>query len=120
MAELHEPDNYFDRLDELFLGEKIDLGNNNLSDYWRRRPWLRARKQVKDLSLALGLLARLMLHVPDTRLRRHYRRRALHLLLRRRRASVFRYYVIKCAMHYHAYTMVQSFLSGRKEVVNSF
>jgi hypothetical protein len=46
-----------------------------------------------------------MRHVQDAELRRVYRQRRFKLLRTRRAASLVMSDAIKCAMHYHAYTM---------------
>jgi hypothetical protein len=61
-----------------------------------------------------------MTGVPEAALRREYRRRVWNLLKVRRNPGVLLIYMIKCAMHYHAYTMAQQMSTGRSRIVNSF
>jgi len=59
-------------------------------------------------------------HVPEAALRREYRRRIGRLLRVRRDPGALWIYVVKCAMHYHAYTMARRMDSGRTLVYNTF
>lgn len=121
MAQLYEPQSYFDRLDELFIRERLLLGCRNVPDnYWKKHPWRNCQARMKDLAQALGLFARLMARVRDPKLRREYRRRVWRVLRTRREAGVLLYYVIKCALHYHAYMMVHAFRNRRHDLVNTF
>ena len=119
MKDLYQADPYFDRLDELVLGENLTLGNRNCPDYWRRHPWHNLKTQVRDWVRATALYARLMWSIPDKVLRRKYKRRLARVLRRRREGSTFLFYAIKCAMHYHAYRMAQE-LDTETGLVNSF
>ena len=38
----------------------------------------------------------------------------------RRDPGILLFYVLKCAMHYHAYTMAKEMASGQGRIVNSF
>ena len=119
MSDLYDPNSYFDRLDELFVKEKVTLGSLNVSDYWRRHPLWRARSHVSLWLLAFGLFLRLMWSVPDKSLRKIYKKRVRRLVAHRRDGGVLFYYVLKCAMHYHAYRMVEQ-LQSKEELINSF
>jgi len=117
MKDLYEPESYFDRLDELVLGENLKLGNRNLKEYWKRHRWVQFKTNARDWAVCAGLYLRLMWSVPDASLRKLYKRRIRNLLAHRWDASILIYYLIKCAMHYHAYKMVQQF---DEVVVSSF
>jgi radical SAM superfamily enzyme YgiQ (UPF0313 family) len=117
MKDIYEPKSYFDRLDELVLGENLNLGNRNCPDYWKKHRWIQLKTHVSDWVICAGLYWRLMSDVADKALRRFYRRRISRALERRRNGSILVYYLIKCAMHYHAYRMVQQF---DEAVVSSF
>jgi hypothetical protein len=54
-----------------------------------------------------------MWHVTDAGLRREYRARVWRVLQTRRDPGLVLYYLIKCAMHYHLYTMARSLAAGR-------
>jgi radical SAM superfamily enzyme YgiQ (UPF0313 family) len=120
MADLYEPESYFDRLDELFIRERLRLGNRNVPDYWKKHPWWDWQGRMKDLAQAMGLFARLMLKVRDAKLRREYRDRVWRILRSRREPGVLLYYVLKCALHYHAHKMVHQFRNRTHELVNTF
>jgi radical SAM superfamily enzyme YgiQ (UPF0313 family) len=107
LNDLYEPESYFDRLDELFLTEKIQLGNRHCRDYWKRHPWRFLTTQLGDWTRFFFLFHRLMRSVRDVALRSFYRRRILRLLRVRRDGVVLVYYVVKCAMHYHAYLLAK-------------
>ena len=75
---------------------------------------------MADLARAAVLYARLMRAVPEPGLRREYRRRLARLLKVRREPAVLVVYLLKCAMHYHHYTLARQMASGSVPVVNSF
>ena len=58
--------------------------------------------------------------LPDAALRKEYRRRIWNVIKRRRDPGITLYYIIKCAMHYHAKTMAEDMASGHRAIVNSF
>jgi radical SAM superfamily enzyme YgiQ (UPF0313 family) len=120
LTALYEPKSYFGRLDELFLKERLRLGNRNLPGYWRKHPWRNWKVQARDFAQAVGLFARLMLHVKEPHLRREYRTRVWRIFTERREPGVLLYYVIKCAFHYHLYKMAETFRAGRCETMNTF
>jgi radical SAM superfamily enzyme YgiQ (UPF0313 family) len=119
MADLYEPRSYFDRLDELVLGERLLLGNRNCPGYWRRHPLRFLATQAADWARALVLRRRLLGAVPDRALRAEYRRRIDRVLRSRRDGGVSLFYVIKCAMHHHVYQLVQRFRRDERALVNS-
>jgi radical SAM superfamily enzyme YgiQ (UPF0313 family) len=119
LKDLYEPDSYFDRLDELFLTEKIKLGNRNCRDYWKRHLWWRFRTDLAEWARAAGLFARMMWSIPDSSLRRTYRKRLARLLRVRPESGILMFYLTKCIMHYHAYRMAQD-LNPENGLVNSF
>jgi radical SAM superfamily enzyme YgiQ (UPF0313 family) len=120
LTELYEPESYFDRLDELFLENRLSLGNRNLPAYWKRHPWWNFQVQAKDLAQAVGLFARLMSKVREPHLRRAYGTRVWRIFWKRLQPGVLLYYVIKCALHYHLYKMAESFRGSRNPLMNSF
>jgi hypothetical protein len=75
---------------------------------------------LRLLGSALWIFARLMRHVPDSNLRREYRRRLWRAVKRRREPLVLQIYAIKCAMHHHAHTMVRQMLVEGQRITNSF
>ncbi len=117
--ELYHPDAFFTRLDDLYLRRRIPH-LAGLRRYLRRHPWRRLQAVSVDLGRAVGLFARLMTRVPDPALRREYRRALGRMLRHRPDPHLAFLYTIKCAMHYHHYTMGQRMSLGRAAVVNSF
>ncbi len=119
MRELYEPENYFARLDELFLRSEFRFGMSR-TRYWRRHPgaWLQA--QSANLVRCAALFWRLMSQVPDPELRRTYRRQVMKLLRARRDPALVFVYLLKCATQYHHYKMASGMACDSKVVVNSF
>ena len=72
------------------------------------------------LARSVGIYLELMRSVPDARLRRAYRRYLLRLLRKRRDPEVLFVFLVKCAMHYHHYTMARQMAAEPLAIVNSF
>ena len=119
MQKLYEPASYFDRLESLFLRGNFRFGQAR-EKYWREHPWIGVKERTRFGILAFGLLARLMWTIPQASLRKEYRKRILRLLRVNRDPSVLFVYVIKCAMHYHHYTLSTNMSDRRSTVVNTF
>jgi radical SAM superfamily enzyme YgiQ (UPF0313 family) len=119
MNDVYEPEAYFGRLEELYLKEKQDLARG-VKKYWRRHPWTWLKHQTRNLISSVVLYWRLMRGIPEASLRKEYRRRIWRLLKVRRDPSVLILYIIKCAMHYHQYTMAKQMAEGTSPVYNSF
>jgi len=117
MGDLHEPGAFFDRLDALYLDERIEPERARLR-HLRRHPLRLAKLNAMWMFEAFGIFLRLMRRVPDRNLRRIYRERLWTMLKRRRSPVVMQIYAIKCAMHYHAHTMIGQMKSGT--IINSF
>jgi radical SAM superfamily enzyme YgiQ (UPF0313 family) len=117
--ELYEPDAFFGRLDELYLRRRVPHVSG-LRRYLRRHPWRMVEIFAGDLAQAVGLFIRLMTRVPEAALRREYRKRLLHMLRERPDPQLFFLYTIKCAMHYHHYTMARRMTAERPTLMNSF
>jgi len=113
MHELYTPDAYFGRLDELYLDACLRPAKAR-TRYLYRHPlrWLKFNGRVLFEAVAIFVL--LMRGVPDTALRREYRRRLMRLAWHRREPQIIQTYAIKCAMHYHAHRMVQELLSRQQ------
>jgi len=58
--------------------------------------------------------------VADKKLRREYRRRIARVMRVRPDPTVLFIYVIKCAMHYHHYTMARSMQQQGAELMNTY
>ena len=119
MKRLYEPEGYFDRLESLFLRGNFRFGQAR-AKYWSEHRWIGFKEQTRFGVLALGLLARLMWTIPQRSLRKEYRKRILKLIRVNRDPSVLFVYVIKCAMHYHHYTLSTNMSDSRSTVVNTF
>ncbi|HMC89087.1 MAG TPA: radical SAM protein [Gemmataceae bacterium] len=119
MRDLYEPDAYFERLEELYLKKRIAY-NDGVVKYWRRHPWHWLKSQARNAITAAVLYWRLMRGVTEARLRREYRRRLRRFLLARPDPNLFIFYLFKCFLHYHQYTMTQQMALGSSKVYNSF
>jgi radical SAM superfamily enzyme YgiQ (UPF0313 family) len=119
MRDLYEPEAYFGRLEDLYLKQKMPWGKG-VAKYWRRHPWVWLKQQSKNLALAVGLFVRLMRGIPEASLRREYRKRMWRLIRSRPDPNLAVLYVLKCAMHYHQYTMARQMTEGHSPVYNTF
>jgi radical SAM superfamily enzyme YgiQ (UPF0313 family) len=119
LNELYEPGAYFERLEELYLRQRVPYAAGR-SRYWRRHPWRRLKAETGFLVRSAGLLWRLMRRVADPALRREYRRRVWRLLRVRREPGLLQNYLLKCAVHYHHYTMARQMAAGATPIRNSF
>jgi radical SAM superfamily enzyme YgiQ (UPF0313 family) len=119
LAELYEPQAFFSRLDDLYLGGRIEV---DLA--WRRytasRPWLRRARHSLMWLAAFILLARLHWRVPDRSLRAIYRRQFWRALTVRRSAVVAMIYAFRCATHYHLHQLVGALAARDRPLVNTF
>ena len=119
MRELYEPHAYFDRLEALFLRGGFRFGQARAA-YLRKHPLRRLWSASRTYTFALGLFARLMRRVPQAELRAEYRRRLWRALKHSRDPNMLFVYVLKCAIHFHHYTIAMGMTEGRTAVVNSF
>ncbi|TWU04510.1 B12-binding domain-containing radical SAM protein [Stieleria varia] len=120
MQHSYQPDVYFDRLDSLFLNRDF-MFRTFRTEYFRKHKWL----QVKQFSFFMAgfcvLFWRLMRGVPDKDLRKIYRRRIFGAMKSRFRSpSIFFFYTIKCAMHYHHYKMTTDMIEDPTKFVSSY
>jgi hypothetical protein len=106
-------------VDDLYLRQRMPYGRGR-ARYWRHHPWQWLKAQAANWLWAGVLLARLMSSVPDPALRREYRRRVWGVLKARRDPAVLVYYLLKCAMHYHAQKMARRMADRPNALVNSF
>ncbi|HWE34995.1 MAG TPA: radical SAM protein [Isosphaeraceae bacterium] len=116
---LYDPENYFRRLESLFIDARIDMGRSR-ARYWRRHPLNALRTNTLFLLHAAGLFARMMTGIPEPALRREYRRRVARLIRARPDPGTILTYVFKCAMHYHAYTMARRMSGERTAVLSGY
>jgi radical SAM superfamily enzyme YgiQ (UPF0313 family) len=119
MRELYEPEAYFDRLEALYLKERMPYASG-VSRYWRRYPWSWLTMQTKNLISAVVLFYRLMRNVPEAELRREYRKRLWRLIKARPDPNVTVLYLFKCLMHYHQYTLARQLAAEDGRLVNTF
>jgi radical SAM superfamily enzyme YgiQ (UPF0313 family) len=118
LNDLYEPAAYFDRLNDLYLRQNIAYSPGR-ARWWRRHRWNQAKTQAANLGRAAVLFARLMRRVPDEILRREYRKSVAGLLRVRRDPGLLLLYVVKCAMHYHSYTLARRMATSESPVVNT-
>jgi radical SAM superfamily enzyme YgiQ (UPF0313 family) len=118
MREVYEPEAYFERLDELFLRQRIPF-NQAVRKYWRRHPWHWLKCQARNAVTAGVLYRRLMHGVPEARLRQEYKRRIRRLLRSRPQPNLLIFYIFKCFLHYHQYTMARQMALGKTRMYNS-
>ena len=119
LRDLHEPAEYFGRLDALYLDAGLNLQRTR-QRYLRTHPLKRLVLSLRLLGSALWIFTGLMRHVPDPNLRREYRRRLWRVVKHRREPLILQTYTIKCAMHYHVHTMVRQMLVEGQKITNSF
>ncbi|MDB5311200.1 MAG: Fe-S oxidoreductase [Gemmataceae bacterium] len=117
MNDLYDPKAFFDRLDALYLDEKIPYCPAR-AEYRRRHIGEQIRSGVYDLARAAVLFARLMRSVKDPALRRVYRARVARVITARRDPGLMMYYLIKCCVHYHLYMLVRDLTAKGLGAVN--
>jgi radical SAM superfamily enzyme YgiQ (UPF0313 family) len=119
LGELYDPEAYFERFEDLYLRGRFHFGLARKA-YWRRHRWNWLKAQSKFLLRSVGIYIELMRSVPEVRLRRAYRHYLMRLLRQRRDPEVLFVFMVKCAMHYHHYTMARDMAAQPLEIVNSF
>ncbi len=119
LRDLYEPDAFFERMESLYLDQKIVIGKGR-ARYWRRHRLQQIGWEGLWLMQAIGLFIRLMQGIPEASLRKEYRRRIWRFLKVRQNPGTLLLYIIKMAHHYHAYTMATQMSSGGARIVNSF
>jgi radical SAM superfamily enzyme YgiQ (UPF0313 family) len=120
LNDLYEPEEFFARVEDLFLRGRVPLQPTQTRYLRHRHPWRLLRLKVGDLVKAAAVYARLMWGVREARLRREYARRLARLLRVRRDPTLLLIYVIKFAMHYHHYRMARQMADDGAPVINSF
>jgi hypothetical protein len=119
MRDVYEPEAYFERLDELFIKKRIPF-NEGVIRYWRRHRWQGLKTQARNSVIAGVLFWRLLHGVRDARLRREYWRRVRRFALARPDPNLIIFYLFKCFLHYHQYTMARQMALGNGKIYNSF
>jgi radical SAM superfamily enzyme YgiQ (UPF0313 family) len=118
MADVYEPETYFDRLEDLYLRERMPY-NQAVVRYWKRHPWAWLKTQTRNLVTSAVLFHRLMKATPEASLRREYRRRLARALRVRPDPNILVLFLFKCAMHYHQFTLAKQMASGRSPIYNT-
>src|SRR5262249_46984435 len=119
MRDVYDPEDYFERLDGLYVEDKFEMGRGR-ARWWRKHPWWRFRGLVRHIVASTVLYSRLMQKVPDAELRNEYRRRIWRVLRIRRDTGVLFVYLLKVLAHYHHYTMATRMADRESQLVNSF
>jgi radical SAM superfamily enzyme YgiQ (UPF0313 family) len=119
MQEIYDPAAYFDRLDGLFLRDRFRFAQTRTA-YWRRHPWTWFKAEAVNLARSAGMYWQLMHGVPDAELRQEYHRRAAGFLRSRPEPAALFVYLLKCAIHYHHYTLAREMAGHESKITNSF
>jgi radical SAM superfamily enzyme YgiQ (UPF0313 family) len=119
MADLYEPNAFFDRFDAAWL-----TGPLVTEPGWRRfaatHPWLRLRKQTRSWFELGALAARIMLRLRDSGLRRIYFQRLLGAWRRRPDGILLRLYLLRCAVHFHLYHLANLLQARDRPLINTY
>jgi len=118
MADIYEPATFFDRLEDLYLREKMPY-NQAVVRFWKRHRWAWLKCQTRNLVTSVIFYRRLMKGIPEASLRREYRRRLGRVLRARPDPNILMLFLFKCAMHYHQFTMAKQMATGRSPIYNS-
>jgi radical SAM superfamily enzyme YgiQ (UPF0313 family) len=119
MADLYEPDAYFNRLDDLYVTGRIEI-DRACRRYGAQHPWWRKARVAQNWLEAFGLMLRVFIGVREAPLRAIYRRRFWRALRLRRNSAVIRVYAINCAIHYHMHRLVRALEARDRAVLNTF
>jgi len=119
MADLYEPDQFFDRVDELWVTGPVEAEPG-----WRRfaatRPWARLRKHTRSWLEAFALTASIMVQLRDRSLRKIYFRRFFAALRQRPDGILLRTYALKCALHCHFHQVAGELQAHDRALLNTF
>ena len=119
MAELYEPDAYFNRLDDLYVTGGIEI-DRACQRYGAQHPWWRRARVAQNCLEAFALMMRLSIGVREAPLRTTYRKRFLRALRVRRNPAIIRIYAINCAIHYHMHRLVRALQARDRAVLNTY
>ncbi len=119
MRDVYETDAYFERLAASlsYISKPFAPAR---ARYWRRHPLEKLWGQSRNLVRAVMLYARLMRRVGHGELRARYRREILQQWRSNPDPGYMLGYVIRCALHYHHYTLAAEMARDRHAIVNSF
>jgi hypothetical protein len=119
LTDLHEPTAFFDRLDSLYLDGPLAQDHGRTAQL-KPMPWRRAAEQLKLTALAMVLLFRITLKVPDRSLKLFYLSRFMKVLFRRPLPAILFVYAMRSAMHYHGWKLARSMADPANRIVNSY
>ncbi|MDP9137008.1 MAG: B12-binding domain-containing radical SAM protein [Pseudomonadota bacterium] len=119
MAELYESGAYFDRLDDLYRSARITI-DRAWQEHVRARRWPRWKRNARCLLETFVLITRLVVRVPERRLRRVYRQRFWAFLRARPEPQVLRIYALKCAIHWHMHKFVGQLTNRTRPLINTY
>lgn len=118
MQQVYGADDYFARIDALFLKERFRFAVHGL-DYWRRNPRAWNKRMASNYAKFAVLSARLLTQVEDRDLRRRYRAQLRRIVTNRPfEPHILFVYAIKIAMHYH-YAAITKSMQGSDDVTNA-
>jgi radical SAM superfamily enzyme YgiQ (UPF0313 family) len=118
LKDMYEPEAYFGRMAALY--EQKPPFFSAMNAYYRDYPWRHFKEMLKHIVAAAVLFIRLLRYVPEAALRRAYCRWLIRLLRERPNPRILLMFAVKCAMHYHLYTLSTQMAAGQSAVVNSF
>jgi hypothetical protein len=119
MLELYEPEAYFARYEDLYLRRDFTLGEAQ-DRHWREHRWAGLKSRARLWMICTALYGRLVCGVREDKLRRIYCRQTARLLRFRRDPRYLLVLLVKCAAHYHYWTMARQMAAGRLPVLNPF
>lgn len=116
----YQPENYFARLDQLFIKDNFRFRVFQ-TEHFRRHAFLRMRHGMFYLIGFLVIFFKLMWNTPDRPLRRMYRKQILRAVKARWRSpDICFYYAVKTAMHYHHHRMTTDMCARPEAFVSSY
>ena len=119
LTDLHEPVAFFARLDSLYLHGPLAREHGRAA----RLPAFSGRWFGEQLTLAgraVGLLARLLVRVPEPALRRVYARQIWRVLRRKPMPTMLFVYALRAAMHYHGWRLARDMAAPDAKIVNAY
>jgi hypothetical protein len=119
LTDLHEPNAFFDRLDSLYLNGPLAHDHGRTARLGRFS-WQRTVETVRLVTRAVLLLSRIVILVPDARLRGIYIGRFFQVLRLRPIPAILFVYALRAAMHYHGWKLARLMADPAGRVVNSY
>ncbi|HWP84940.1 MAG TPA: B12-binding domain-containing radical SAM protein [Terriglobia bacterium] len=119
MWDIYQPDAYFERVDGFMERSRFQFGPRQ-ARYWKEHPWSGLRAQAYFRAGEAFLYSRLMQRIPDASLRAAYRSRFARVRATNSNPAMRFGYLLKCAMHYHHYTIAQQMAARTLAIVNSY